>query len=66
MLRQPVVNGSRPWCNRLLADLMQEMFLAAHQDFVQFHGNTEKELLSWLREVLLSNLANLVRRYRDT
>jgi RNA polymerase sigma-70 factor (ECF subfamily) len=48
------------------ADLVQETFLEAYRDFDQFRGSTEKEFLSWLRQVLLSNLSNLVRRYLGT
>jgi RNA polymerase sigma-70 factor (ECF subfamily) len=48
------------------ADLVQETFLEAHRDFAQFRGTTEKELAAWLRQILVSNLANLVRRYRGT
>jgi RNA polymerase sigma-70 factor (ECF subfamily) len=45
------------------ADLVQETFLRAHQDFGQFEGSTEAELVSWLRQILASRLADLVRRY---
>jgi RNA polymerase sigma-70 factor (ECF subfamily) len=45
------------------ADLVQETFLAAHRGFAQFRGTTEAELVSWLRHILASNLASLVRRY---
>src|SRR5262249_9863487 len=48
------------------SDLVQETFLEAYRDFDQFRGSTEKEFLSWLRQVLLSNLANLVRHYLGT
>lgn len=48
------------------SDLVQETFLEAHRDFAQFHGSTEAEFLSWLRQILLSNLANLVRHYVRT
>jgi RNA polymerase sigma-70 factor (ECF subfamily) len=48
------------------SDLVQETFLEAHRDFAQFQGITEKELVSWLRQVLASNLANQVRRYFGT
>jgi RNA polymerase sigma-70 factor (ECF subfamily) len=48
------------------SDLVQETFLEAHRDFAQFQGLTEKELVSWLRQVLASNLANQVRRYFGT
>jgi RNA polymerase sigma-70 factor (ECF subfamily) len=45
------------------SDLVQEAFLEAHRDFPQFRGNTEAELLAWLRQVLVRNLANVVRHY---
>src|SRR6516162_167353 len=45
------------------SDLVQETFLKAHRNFGQFRGNTEEELVSWLRQVLTNNLANLVRHY---
>jgi RNA polymerase sigma-70 factor (ECF subfamily) len=48
------------------ADLVQETFLEAHRDFVQFRGTTEAELVGWLRQILVSNLANLLRRYFGT
>jgi RNA polymerase sigma-70 factor (ECF subfamily) len=48
------------------ADLVQDTFLEAHRDFAQFRGATEKEFAAWLRQILVSNLANLVRRYRYT
>jgi RNA polymerase sigma-70 factor (ECF subfamily) len=45
------------------SDLVQETFLKAHRNFGQFRGNTEEELVSWLRQILTNNLANLVRHY---
>jgi len=45
---------------------VQETFLEARRDFPQFHGSTEEELLAWLRRLLLNNLSNFVRRYRET
>jgi RNA polymerase sigma-70 factor (ECF subfamily) len=48
------------------SDLVQETFLEAHRDFDQFRGGTEHELAAWLRQILVSNLANLVRHYRGT
>lgn len=47
-------------------DLVQDTFLAAHRHFPQFRGTTEGELVSWLRQILAANLANLVRRYKGT
>ncbi len=48
------------------ADLVQETFLEAHCHFARFRGTTEKELLCWLRQILATNLAHLVRRYCGT
>lgn len=48
------------------SDLVQETFLEAQRDFAGFHGSSEGELLAWLRRLLLNNLANFTRRYRDT
>jgi RNA polymerase sigma-70 factor, ECF subfamily len=48
------------------SDLVQETFLEAQRDFAQFHGNSERELLGWLRRILLNNLGNFSRRYRGT
>lgn len=48
------------------ADLVQEAFLGAYRDFPQFRGTTEKEFLAWLRQILASLLANLVRHYQGT
>jgi RNA polymerase sigma-70 factor (ECF subfamily) len=45
------------------ADLVQETFLEAHRNFARFRGATEKELVSWLRQILAANLADLMRRY---
>ena len=48
------------------SDVVQEAFLGAYRDFRQFRGTTEKEFLSWLRQVLASVLANLIRHYQGT
>lgn len=48
------------------SDLVQETFLHGHQNFARFKGDTEAELLAWLRCILLNNLANFNRRYRQT
>ncbi len=48
------------------SDLVQQTFLEAQRDFPQFAGVTEAELLSWLRRVLLNNVANFARAYRAT
>src|SRR5262249_17422860 len=48
------------------ADLVQETFLQAHEHFARFRGSTEAELASWLRQILATTLANLVRHYCGT
>src|SRR5262249_26182976 len=48
------------------ADLVQETFLQAHEHFAGFRGSTEGELVSWLRHILATTLANLVRHYYGT
>lgn len=48
------------------SDLVQETFLEAQRDFARFTGSTEAELLAWLRRLLLNNVQNFARRYRDT
>lgn len=48
------------------ADLVQETFLEAHRHFPGFQGSSEGEFVSWLREILATNLANLFRRYLGT
>jgi RNA polymerase sigma-70 factor (ECF subfamily) len=48
------------------SDLVQETFLEAQRDFLQFRGDSEAELLGWLRRLLLNNLANFSRHYRTT
>jgi RNA polymerase sigma-70 factor (ECF subfamily) len=47
------------------SDLVQETFLEAQRDFAQFHGQTEGELLAWLRQLLLNNVANFGRRFHE-
>jgi RNA polymerase sigma-70 factor (ECF subfamily) len=45
------------------SDVVQETMLKAHLHFAQFHGESEKELLAWLRQILLSSLARFAERY---
>jgi RNA polymerase sigma-70 factor (ECF subfamily) len=47
------------------SDLVQETFLEAFRDFAQFRGASEAELRGWLRRLLLNNLANFTRKFRD-
>jgi RNA polymerase sigma-70 factor (ECF subfamily) len=48
------------------SDLVQETFLDACRDFGHFRGQTEGELVAWLRKVLVYNLARLVQQQRGT
>jgi RNA polymerase sigma-70 factor (ECF subfamily) len=48
------------------SDVVQETFLEAHRDFARFRGRTVPEFAGWLRQILVRNLANQVRRYRGT
>lgn len=48
------------------SDLVQNTFLEAQRAFGRFHGQTEADLLAWLRRILLRNLADAVRNYRLT
>ncbi len=48
------------------ADLVQETFLQVHQHIASFRGNSEAELLTWLRTILAAVLSNHVRRYLGT
>lgn len=47
------------------SDLVQETFLEAQQDFPRFQGASDAELLAWLRRILLHNVCDAARRYRD-
>jgi RNA polymerase sigma-70 factor (ECF subfamily) len=48
------------------ADLVQETFLQAYRCFSQFRGTREVEFAVWLRQILASRVAKLVRRYHGT
>lgn len=48
------------------SDLVQQTMLEAHRDFDRFQGNSERQLLAWLRKILLHNVADFVRHYRGT
>jgi RNA polymerase sigma-70 factor (ECF subfamily) len=48
------------------ADVVQDVCLEAHRHFPSFRGDTEGELLSWLRQILGATLSNLVRHYFGT
>ena len=42
------------------SDLVQEAMLAAHCDFASFRGSSERELLAWLRQILINCLHHAI------
>jgi RNA polymerase sigma-70 factor (ECF subfamily) len=48
------------------SDVVQQTFLEAQRDFGGFGGQSQEELLAWLRRIPLNNLANLTRHYHGT
>ncbi len=48
------------------SDVVQDTFLDAYRDFVQFRGNTPAEFLAWLRRILVRNIATLVEHHLVT
>jgi RNA polymerase sigma-70 factor, ECF subfamily len=48
------------------SDLVQETLVDALRDFRRFLGDSEGELRAWLRQLLLHNLIDFTRHYRDT
>jgi RNA polymerase sigma-70 factor (ECF subfamily) len=48
------------------SDIVQEAFVEATEHFNQFRGTSEAELAAWLRQILVSRLAKLVRHYCRT
>src|SRR5579872_6225630 len=48
------------------ADLVQETFLEAHRNFGLFRGRSEPEFVSWLRAILATRIADLLRHFLGT
>ena len=48
------------------SDIVQEVFLDAHRQFTHFRGESESELVGWIREILAGRMANLIRRFFGT
>lgn len=46
------------------SDLVQDTLLEAQRDFASFTSESEADVLSWLRKLLLNNISNFRRRYR--
>jgi RNA polymerase sigma-70 factor (ECF subfamily) len=47
-------------------DVLQEVFLEAHQGIGRFQGESPGEFIAWLRQIAAGVLANQVRRYYGT
>jgi RNA polymerase sigma-70 factor (ECF subfamily) len=45
------------------SDVVQETMLRAARNFRQFRGTTEPELLAWLRQILVNNLAKFIEQH---
>lgn len=45
------------------SDLVQETMLSAHRDFKDFRGDTQGELLGWLRKILIHSLHRAIARH---
>lgn len=45
------------------SDVVQETLLEAHRAFAGFRGQTQGELLAWLRRILVNNLATAVEHH---
>jgi len=45
------------------ADIVQQTLMRAHEKRDQFRGHTDGELTAWLRQILVNNLAEAVRRF---
>ncbi len=43
--------------------MVQQTLLVAHEKLVQFRGQSDEELVAWLRAILASTLAQAARRY---
>src|SRR5229473_6861180 len=44
------------------SDVVQETFLQACSHFSRFRGTSEKELIAWLRRILVHSLARIVEK----
>ncbi|MEK6233660.1 MAG: sigma-70 family RNA polymerase sigma factor [Planctomycetales bacterium] len=46
------------------SDVVQRTCLEAHRDLVAFHGNTEGELVAWLKAILNNNALEVIEKHR--
>lgn len=47
------------------SDIVQQSLMEAHRDFGTFRGQTEDELKSWISRLVIHNLMDAGRRFRD-
>jgi RNA polymerase sigma-70 factor (ECF subfamily) len=48
------------------SDLVQQTLAEAWQSFANFRGQSEVELRGWLKRILVNNIHDATRKYRDT
>lgn len=48
------------------SDVVQETMLDAYRDFGRFTGDSEREFLAWLRQILINNLRSLYEHHVQT
>jgi RNA polymerase sigma-70 factor (ECF subfamily) len=48
------------------SDIVQETFLDAHRNFPRFRGTSEAQFVHWLRQILATKLATMLRHYLGT
>jgi RNA polymerase sigma-70 factor (ECF subfamily) len=48
------------------SDLVQEAMLAAHRDFPQFQGTSQRQFLAWLRQILINCLHRAIETHVKT
>ena len=46
------------------SDIVQETMIEAFRQFPSFEGQSERDLLAWLRKMLVNNVADAARRFR--
>ena len=46
------------------SDVVQETLIKAHANFGTFRGQSKQELLGWMRQILLNDMANVRRHYQ--
>ncbi len=46
------------------SDLVQETYLKAYKQFEQFSGATERELIAWMRQILVHNIRDQAKHHR--